>query len=378
MKHFTRFLTTLLLCCGISFAAMTASAQDANTEAQPSDDDAAADDKAAKTAQELIQQAYKAAGNASTFEEYDDVVELCEAALAKEPDESGRRYLMELSAWALNRRGKELSKQATEADDVATAKELEAKAMADFQEAVVRDPDKWQAIHNRGVSYALMGEYDKALDDFKRTIKLNPNYTNAYFNRGEIHYENGDYPAAIRDYTQVIRLKPDDAGAYAARAHAYYNLGRYQNALADFDKAVQLAPQDAALRTDRGDVYAHTGQWQKAAADYRAAVELDGDYARAHMGAAWVMATSPDEEFRDAESAIEAAEKAVDLAGEDDWRYLDTLAAAYANAGDFDKAQTALKKALSKAPESQKSVLQARLSLYAEGKPFRDTVRSGQ
>lgn len=360
-------------CLALALFSRYAAAQDD----QP--DPAAADEAApAKTSKQLIKEAYEAAGGADTFDKYDQVVKLCDAALAAEPNEAGRAYLMQLSAWAYNRRGKEYSKQAGEEIEVTKIEDLEAKAMADFQESIRRDPDKWQALHNRGVSYALQGKFAEALADFNRTIELNPRYPNAWFNRGEIQYEKGDYNKAVADYTQAIRLKPDDAGAYSARAHAYYQLRRYQGAVSDYTRAVQLAPQDAAARADRGDIYANLGYWSQAAADYRQAVELDDSYGRAYMGAAWVMATCPDQRFRDAKLAVESAQKAVALDGEDDWRYLDTLAAAYANAGDYEKAQTAVAKAIDKAPDSRDAALKARQALYAAGKPFRDTARTAR
>ena len=329
-----------------------------------------------KTAQELIQEVYEAAKAAETFEQYNNIVNLCEEAMGKDPNDAGRKYLMTLSAWALNRRGKEVSNQAAEAATDEDAAELEAQAMADFQEALKRDPDKWQALHNRGVSYAMLGDFDKALADFNRTLELNPKYSNAWFNRGEIHYSGGDYPAAVRDYSQAILLAPEDAGAYAARAHAQFRQGKYQSAISDFTKSLQLKP-DAVTTSDRADVYAHLGYWQQAARDYRAAVQLDSNFGRAYMGAAWVMATCPDEQYRDAPLALQSAQKAIELDGEEDWRYLDTLAAAQAATGDFEAAQATIKKALAKSPEEQTAALGVRLNLYAEEKPYRDTARGG-
>ena len=325
-----------------------------------------------KTTQALIQEVYKAAKEAKELEQYDHIVKLCDAALAKGPDEAGRKYLNTLSAWALNRRGKELSKQAAETEAADVAADLDARAMADFQEALKRDPGKWQALHNRGVSYALLGDFDKAMADFNRTLELNPNFANAWFNRGEIHYENGNHPEAVRDYSRAIQLSPDDAEAHAARAHALFQQGRYQNAISDFSKSLELRP-DAVTTSDRGDVYTHLNQWQRAAQDYRKAVELNPTFGRAYRGAAWIMATCPQSQFRDVELALQSAQKAIELDGEADWRYLDTLAAAQASAGNFDEAEATIRKAIEKSPEDQTAALTVRLNLYAEGKPYRET-----
>ena len=93
------------------------------------------------------------------------------------------------------------------------------------------------------------------------------------------------------------------------------------------------------------------------------------------MGLAWIMATCPDEQFRDDMLALKLAQQAIDADGEDDWRYLDTLAAAQASAGQFDQAQETIKKALAKSPQDQTEALAARLNLYTEEKPYRDTAQ---
>lgn len=75
--------------------------------------------------------------------------------------------------------------------------------------------------------------------------------------------------------------------------------------------------------------------------------------------------------------AVEYGKKALELAGQEKpWLYMDTLATAYAEAGDFRKAVDFLKKALGlmTKPEDQKDRpdMEARLKLFQQGKPFRE------
>jgi tetratricopeptide (TPR) repeat protein len=331
----------------------------------------------AASLQELMQLAYAKTRTAESVADYTSIITVCESGLEKTgSDIAAKSYLTKLLAWGHNRRGKAYSEQASALTDGQAIADLEAQALADFEQAVKLDPKKWQAVHNRGVSYAFAGKFPQALADFNQTIKLNPKYPNVWFNRGEIYYQMGNYAAAIRDYTQASALSPDDAGAVAARGHAYYRLKQYRNALADYNKAVQMNPDNVTILTDRGEVYANLGYWQQAATDFRRAVELDASYGRAYMDAAWTMATCPDPRFRDQAAAITSAEKAIELDGESDWRYLDALAAAYANAAQFDKAQEFIAKAVEVAPEEQKQNLTARRELYAQKKPYRETART--
>jgi tetratricopeptide (TPR) repeat protein len=212
--------------------------------------------------------------------------------------------------------------------------------------------------------------------DFNRVIELKPDYANAWFNRGEIRYDQGQHEEAAADYSQALRLNDKDAGAYACRGHAYFQLRQFQQALADYDQAVRLDGKSAEALANRADAYQSLGQWEQAAVDYRGSVELDQRLGRAYLGAAWLMATCPRDEIRNADLAIEAAKKAIELEGEQKHQHLDTLAAAYANAGLFDQAKATLEKAIRLAPEADAKRMRERLALYDAGKPYRQDDRS--
>ena len=87
------------------------------------------------------------------------------------------------------------------------------------------------------------------------------------------------------------------------------------------------------------------------------------------------MATCPDEKFRDEGLALRAAERAIELDGQEDYRYLDTLAAAQANAKRFQEAQKSVQMALKSAPQNVVPDLQQRLTLYQSSRPYRDIPR---
>jgi Flp pilus assembly protein TadD len=92
------------------------------------------------------------------------------------------------------------------------------------------------------------------------------------------------------------------------------------------------------------------------------------------MNLARVLATAPDAKLRDGKRALAEAKKAVDMLKYRDGRFLDTLAAAYAEAGEFDKAVATQQKALDD-PELMKDegdAARKRLELYRAKKPFRD------
>ncbi len=326
----------------------------------------------------LLNSAYKLTKTAKTVEQYGEIVDLCNDARRLQLTGELSDYAKKLLAWAHNRRGETYSEQASELagrGEMERAQKLDAAALADFEQAVANESDRWKALHNRGVSYALIGKYEQALKDFDRVTKLKPDYANAWFNRAEIRFELREFAVALQDYEETLRLLPDDLGALTSRGRVLLRLGRAAEAVKDLDRAVQLStPQSATVLTYRGEAHQHLGQWEKAATDFRKAIDVDPQLGWAFCAAAWLMATCPDEKFRDAERAMEAAKKAIELDGESDFRHSDVLAAAYANANRFPEAKKEIDKGLKTAPPDELSDMKKRQTLYSQNKPYRMEV----
>jgi tetratricopeptide (TPR) repeat protein len=329
----------------------------------------------------LIDRAYKLSESADSEDDYTQIVTLCQQAASLASEKEVVAYLNRLAAWAYDHRGQDISQQAAElagSGKTAEALALERRALTDFDYSVKLDPDRWRAVHNRGVSYALLGKdrYERALKDFDQTIQLQPNFYKAWFNRAEIRRELGEHEDALADYTQSLRLKPDDVLARRGRGHTFYQMGQHGRALEDFTRVVQLSPEDTIAWVDRADLRSEMKQWESAASDYQQALKLDSECGRAYLGAAWLMATCPDKRFRNPKTSVRAAEKAVELDGAKDHYYLDTLAAAYANAGMFAEAKAAAEQALQIAPTEAKTAVKNRLVLYEQEQPFHQPPRN--
>ncbi len=322
-------------------------------------------------------QLFAEAKAAKTLEAQNRVLVKIEKIREKTTSQEVRKYLIGLEAWVLHQRGETHAKHAAEANehgDDQQGRELDSRAMEDFNAAIGLDPKRWKSYHHRGVGFALMGKFDEALQDFSKTVELRPKYANAWFNRAEIQYELGQFAKALADYDKAIRLQPQDAGFYTSRGHAYFQLRRFKQALSDYSRAVALDPKNCERYANRGDAYRSLGQWDKAANDFERAISLDKSFGQAYQGAAWLMATCPDPQFRNADLAIRSAQKAIELDGERDYIYLDTLAAAFANGGQFDEAQATLRRAIDSAPQENVGPLRKRLNLYKAKRPFRQSV----
>ena len=327
---------------------------------------------------QLIHQAYELTKVAQQIDEYEQIIDICKQAMLEDLPKDHLKYTKRLMSWAHNKRGEVRTDEASEVaaeGDTERATEFDRLAMEDFETSILLDNTRWKAYHNRGINFAVRGDYEKAMEDFEKTSELNPRYVNAWFNLGEIHYDTGNFEQAIEKYNEVIRLRPDDTEAHRGRANSYHSLRLYRKALADFDEAITLEPGSAVMHAERADVHGRLGNWAKAAADYRQAIELDNELGRAYQGAAWIMATCPVDRFRDTDRALQAATRAIELDGDQDYRYLDTMAAAQAANGNYEDAMSHMEKAIDVAPESEREQLESRRTLYESEKPFRQAFR---
>jgi tetratricopeptide (TPR) repeat protein len=202
----------------------------------------------------------------------------------------------------------------------------------------------------------------------------------------------GQSDKAIADFTETIRLDPQYARAYLGRGSSWLAKREFDKALADAEAAIRIDPHDPTVLHARGRMRSEVGHFEGAIADFTEAVRLNPRYAQAYNDGAWILATCPDPKYRDGRKAVEWATKAceqparieavvkeekilqdVDDLGKDAYQ-LDTLAAAYAEAGDFDAAVKCQIKANELYPDpADKRKGEQRLELYRQRKPYRDS-----
>ena len=114
--------------------------------------------------------------------------------------------------------------------------------------------------------------------------------------------------------------------------------GRYAEAAAHFAEAIRLQPGDVPAHRNLGLVFSHLGKYESAKAQFAEAIRLEPGDPIAYNASAMLMAACPQAKFRDGKRAVQLATRACELT---EWKnpiILDTLAAAQAEAGDFETA----------------------------------------
>ncbi len=247
-------------------------------------------------------------------------------------------------------------------------------ALAECNEAIRVNPGSAEAYWNRANAYSRRHRNVEAIGDLTEAIRLEPDAAGAYSFRGVVRTELGQYDAAITDFAEAIRILPDFALPYAGRGRLWCLRGDYRQALRDFDDAIRVDPRYSTAYFERADVWLKKGMYDSAIQDLDKAVEYDARYALAYKRLAWIQATCPDGQYRDGTKAVENAAKACELGS---WTFsgdVDALAAAHAEAGDFDAAIKFEKQAIAMEPDDAGFIRAAkrRIALYKEHKPYRD------
>lgn len=213
---------------------------------------------------------------------------------------------------------------------------------------------------SRGILWQDKKEYDKAIADYSEAIRLDPENGIAYGNRGDAWADTGEYDKAISDYD--LALKFTDSTEKAA------GLGDSEVTGSD---SIAMVSVRALILYCRGLIWSDLGDYDKAIMDFEQAIRLDPGYPDPLNGLAWLRATCPIDEYRNGQKAVEYARRACELTSWKNSNDLDTLAAAYAELGDFEKAVVWQQKGISVAPGGDRAAFEGRLMLYRDKKPYR-------
>lgn len=331
----------------------------------------------------------KQAGSEVKLDQYDAAIRHFSAALQMKPESKTAAAIHSWRADAYIQKG-----------------ELD-NALSDANEAIRLNPPYFGGYLERGIVYRRTGSFDKAISDYDTTIRLNPNFARSYYDRAIACGLKGNHRQAIRDNTEAMRLNPNDPDFNYHRGVAYQAIGSLDKAVTDYNEAIRRAPKRFNNYCGRADVYEIMGQLDKASADYDQVLRLNpgdangyifrgyahfakGNYKAAAadfematrisprdydalVNLARFQATCPEDSLRNGKEALKKSLMACELNRWQSADAVDTLAAAYAEIGDFDRAAKYQMQAINMSgtygPEHRK--MQERLELYREHTPYR-------
>ena len=294
--------------------------------------------------------------------------------------------------------------------------ELE-KAIEAASQSIELDNRRPVAYRIRAAALAENGDLDGALKDANRLIKLD--LTEGYQLRSQLFIQQGEYGKAIDDISAMSAANPKNEDMMLQLASLYnvdlrpeesikiYNRLLRNNSLPEEGKQPAtvrriIMAKRAELLSRRGDARLSTGEHAKAITDYEESLELVDKLIASIPDAvnpkptrdsgmlnnfAWLLSTTPEDDLRDGKRAIKLATESAELTEFEQAHILSTVAAAYAETGDFKSAIEWINKGLAankvagakegareEAIKRQEKSLLDELKSYEEEKPWRELL----
>ncbi len=261
------------------------------------------------------------------------------------------------------------------------------EAASDLTAAIEIDHDATDYVR-RGQTFQAMGTPEEAIADFTQATQIDPQNVAAYYYLGDCLLQKDDRELAIAAFSDAIRaaegLKepPEEfSSAYALRAACNMQAEQFADAVADLTEAIRSGSLGLRpLYESRASCFEKLGhlgpaRYDRWILDCLDRLDANADDPKAHNELAYYLATSPEAEIRDGKKALEHAQRACELTSWKEAEYLDTLAACYAEIGDFAQATGWSEKAIELAADAETAkYYQEALKLYRENKPYRDQL----
>ena len=256
----------------------------------------------------------------------------------------------------------------------------------------------------------------EAIEQFRLILKSEPDNFVANFKLGMLLSEGAenlrDLPAAVNLLTRAGELNPQTAEVQFSLGNALYRAERVEESLAAFERALSIDPKHARAANNIGTVLGRVGKLKEAVEHFRKAIEIDPNYAeavdgltavlfqsKAHRDAAevlrdavkkrpadirplyklaWLLATTEDDSVRDPVESRRLANYAIEHGANKEPMMYDVLAAAYASAGEFDRAvesaETAIEifNSIPNASADVRTAIERHANAFRERRPWRE------
>lgn len=214
-----------------------------------------------------------------------------------------------------------------------------------YARALELKPDDATFNLNYGIALELMGKPAEAVPLLEKSLRSESDNDLAHAALGRTLLALGRTDEAIGQFSEAIRLAPDSPEPHFNLGVTLVRSGRVSEAETQFREVLRLNPQVAAVQLQLANVLQAQGKSVEAVGRYREALRLDPNLVEALNNLAWLLATHSQDGVRNGAEAVPLAERACELGADRVPALIGTLAAAYAEAGRFDDAARAARKA---------------------------------
>lgn len=255
--------------------------------------------------------------------------------------------------------------------------ELEIQKAAGFffraKELDQENPEVYIAL---GRLYFMVGQEEEARGSFEKAIDLDPKSDEALFHLGLILRSDRKLKEAEAMFLKALDFHPNNPNIYNNLGVTLLEQQRFKQAIKYLRQALEIYPEHINARYNLAMSLWGLGKTPEAIQQYKQILRIKPNWATAANSLAWILATDIDESIRNGDEAIRWATVACKGKGRENPEYLDTLAAAYAEARRFKQAVGTAKKSIglarSAGDENLAQEVEHRLGLYRSNKAFHE------
>ncbi|MEM7746430.1 MAG: tetratricopeptide repeat protein [Pseudomonadota bacterium] len=170
------------------------------------------------------------------------------------------------------------------------------EALVTVDRAIQLDPDNGNNYGLKSKIFVDLERFEEAREAIDLAIALNPGDVWTMRQRGWITYEQDNYETALRQFREALALKPDSAWTHYAIGYVLVDLDRPEEALNAFDRSIELDNGESSFFNLRGYTYLIEGEptynLTAATADLERAVRINprNTFAHHHLAAAYALA----------------------------------------------------------------------------------------
>jgi len=221
---------------------------------------------------------------------------------------------------------------------------------------------------NLGNSLAITGRLDEAISCYNRVLAVRPADPAAHYNLGRALMLRDKLDRAAQEFAEAVKAQPSFVQAQANLADVEMLRGKRAEAIGHYLQAARFAPYDAGIRFRLAGTLEDLGRMGEAISQYREAIRIDPNRWDAANNLAWILTTSTDPRCFDPHEAIRIAESSSARIRHTQPELLDTLAVAYAAAGQYGPAVAWARRGLDLAESTRQTQvakeIRARLQIY--------------
>lgn len=244
-----------------------------------------------------------------------------------------------------------------------------------FSHALAITMNNGPAHNHLGVELAKQGRLAEARTNFEEAIRLEPRWADPYNNLGNLLRYTGRPEEALGPLEQAVTLKPNQATMRSNLGEVLGELGQFDEAMAELQLAAKLNPWSGWPNYQMGRIRLRQGRDKEALAELHEALRLQPNNPVILALTARLLSADEDASVRDGKSAVKLALRSC-AAAPGQPANLDVLGMAFAELGDFEKAQMAASNAVAFAQAMKRADYEfwnQRLELYKRHQPWRES-----